>query len=216
MAQLARRFPSDLEWLIPYDVTEYVRTCMREIGVTLFATFLLVGFVCWVFLQDVRAALVPLATIPVALTATFTVMAALGYSLNILTLFGLVLAIGTVVDDSIVVVERVQHLMDGEGLNAKEAAIKAMHDVTGAVVATTLVLLGIFLPIGFVGGIAGQIYKQFSVTLATAVVFSTVCALTLSPALCATILRKRAARPGVAFRTFNDNGSRHISSISYT
>ncbi len=203
MEQLERRFPSDLEWLMPYDVTEYVRTCMREIGVTLFVTFLLVGFVCWAFLQDVRAALVPLATIPVALTATFTVMAALGYSLNILTLFGLVLAIGTVVDDSIVVVERVQHLMDAENLNAKEAAIKAMHDVTGAVVATTLVLLGIFLPIGFVGGIAGQIYKQFSVTLATAVVFSTVCALTLSPALCATILRKRAVRPDVAFRTFN-------------
>ena len=203
MERLAKRFPADLEWLVPYDVTDYVRTCMDEIRGTLFATFLLVGLVCWVFLQDWRAALVPLATIPVALASTFTVMAALGYSINILTMFGLVLAIGTVVDDSIVVVERVQHLMDEDGLNAKEAAIKAMHDVTGAVVATTLVLLGIFLPIGFVGGIAGQIYKQFSVTLATAVVFSTICALTVSPALCASILKRRERSRGLAFRTFN-------------
>ena len=190
--ELARRFPADLEWSMPYDVTQYVRSCIREIAATLLVTFCLVGFVCWAFLRDWRSTLVPLATIPVSVMATFAVMAALGYSLNMLTLFGLVLAIGTVVDDSIVVVERVRHLMSTEGLNPKEATIRAMHDVTGAVVATTLVLLGIFVPVGFIGGIAGQIYRQFSVTLATAVVFSTFNALTLSPALCAVLMRPPA------------------------
>ena len=191
MDRLARRFPADLVWDMPYDTTQYVRACIREIAETLVLTVFLVALVCWIFLQDWRATLVPVATIPVSILATFAVMAALGYSVNILTLFGLVLAIGTVVDDAIVVVERVQLLMARDGLNPKEAAIQAMKDVTGAVVATTLVLLGIFVPVGFVGGIAGQIYKQFSVTLSTAVVFSTVNALTLSPALCAVLLRPK-------------------------
>jgi len=205
MAELATRFPGDLEWLIPYDTTDYVRECLKEIVVTLFITILLVALVCWLFLQDWRATLVPVVTIPVSLLGTFILMAALGYSVNILTLFGLVLAIGTVVDDAIVVVERVQHLMATEGLNAKEAAIRAMHDVTGAVIATTLVLLGIFVPVGFLGGLTGKIYQQFSVTLAAAVVFSTVNALTLSPALCAVLMR--ATPPGTRknplFRAFD-------------
>ena len=203
LGRLARRFPADLEWSMPYDVTQYVRSCIREIAMTLFVTFCLVGFVCWIFLRDWRSTLVPLATIPVSIMATFAVMAALGYSINILTLFGLVLAIGTVVDDSIVVVERVRHLMSSEGLNPKEATIRAMHDVTGAVVATTLVLLGIFVPVGFMGGIAGQIYRQFSVTLATAVVFSTVNALTLSPAMCAVLLRPVDQKAHGAFGLFD-------------
>ena len=204
MARLATRFPGDLEWLIPYDTTDYVRACLKEIVFTLFLTLSLVALVCWIFLQDLRATLVPVIAIPVSLLSTFTLMAALGYSINILTLFGLVLAIGTVVDDAIVVVERVQTLMQ-EGLNPKEAAIQAMQDVTGAVIATTLVLLGIFVPVAFLGGLTGKIYQQFAVTLSTAVIFSTVCALTLSPALCTVLLKNRPAdrKKFVLFRLFD-------------
>lgn len=201
MKQLEKRFPADLEWTIPYDTTDYVRECLREIVITLFSAIVLVALVCWLFLQDWRSTLVPVLTIPVSLLATFMMLALLGYSVNILTLFGLILAIGTVVDDAIVVVERVQFLLQ-RGLNPKEAAIQAMEDVTGAVIATTLVLLGIFVPVGFLEGLTGKIYQQFSVTLATAVVFSTVCALTLSPALCALIMRApdSSARKNLIFR----------------
>ena len=193
MAQLEEAFPDDLEWVIPYDATAYVSTCIDEIVYTLLITFGLVVLVCYLFLQDWRATLIPCLTIPVSLSSTFILMAFLGYSINILTLFGLVLAIGVVVDDCIVVVERVQFLIETRGLNSKEAAIQAMSDVTSAVIATTLVLLGIFVPVGFMSGITGRIYQQFSVTLSAAVCFSTVCALTLAPALCSLILHE--ARP---------------------
>ncbi|MGN0833709.1 MAG: efflux RND transporter permease subunit [Kiritimatiellia bacterium] len=193
MRKLAKAFPEDLEWSVPYDATEYVRMCIREIVETLLITFLLVVFVCYLFLQDWRATLIPCLTIPVSLCSTFILMALLGYSVNTLTLFGLVLAIGVVVDDCIVVVERVQFLIETRGLNSKEAAIQAMSDVTGAVIATTLVLLGIFVPVGFMSGITGRIYQQFSITLSAAVCFSTVCALTLAPALCSLLLHE--ARP---------------------
>ena len=204
MEELARRFPADLEWLIPYDTTDYVVECLKEIVLTLFLTIFLVALVCWIFLQDWRATLVPTITIPVSLLSSFILMAVLGYSVNILTLFGLVLAIGTVVDDAIVVVERVQELMT-RGLNAMEASIQAMADVSGAIIATTLVLLGIFVPVGFLGGLTGKIYQQFSVTLSTAVVFSSVNALTLSPALCSVLLKSApaGARKNVLFRAFN-------------
>ena len=190
MATLKESFPDDLEWVIPYDATEYVSSCVREIVLTLGITFLLVVIVCYLFLQDWRATLIPCLTIPVSLSSTFILMAVLGYSINILTLFGLVLAIGVVVDDCIVVVERVQFLIETRGLNAKEATIQAMSDVTSAVIATTLVLLGIFVPVGFMSGITGRIYQQFSVTLSAAVCFSTLCALTLAPALCSLLLHE--------------------------
>ena len=193
MAKLKESFPEDMDWNTPYDATEYVRVCIKEIVETLIITFLLVVFVCYLFLQDWRATLIPCITIPVSLCSTFILMAALGYSINILTLFGLVLAIGVVVDDCIVVVERVQFLIETRGLNAKEATIQAMKDVTSAVIATTLVLLGIFVPVGFMSGITGRIYQQFSVTLSAAVCFSTVCALTLAPALTSLLLHE--ARP---------------------
>ncbi len=193
MERLAQSFPDDLEWITPYDATDYVRMCVKEIVVTLGITFGLVVLVCYLFLQDWRATLIPCLTIPVSLCSTFILMAILGYTINILTLFGLVLAIGVVVDDCIVVVERVQFLIETRGLNAKEATIQAMSDVTSAVIATTLVLLGIFVPVGFMSGITGRIYQQFSVTLSAAVCFSTLCALTLAPALCSLILRE--ARP---------------------
>ena len=193
MKELEKGFPADLEWVVPYDATDYVRRCVREIVETLLITFALVVLVCYVFLQDWRATLIPCLTIPVSICATFILMAALGYTINLLTLFGLVLSIGVVVDDCIVVVERVQYLIEARGLNSKEATIQAMSDVTSAVIATTLVLLGIFVPVGFMSGITGRIYQQFSITLSAAVCFSTVCALTLAPALCSILLHE--ARP---------------------
>ena len=193
MKGLERSFPADLEWFVPYDATDYVRLCIKEIVETLLITFALVVFVCYIFLQDWRATLIPCLTIPVSICSTFILMAALGYTINLLTLFGLVLSIGVVVDDCIVVVERVQFLIETRGLNAKEATIQAMSDVTSAVIATTLVLLGVFLPVGFMSGITGRIYQQFSITLSAAVCFSTLCALTLAPALCSLLLHE--ARP---------------------
>ena len=190
MNRLKESFPVDMEWVMAYDATEYVRMCIKEIVTTLLITFGLVVLVCYLFLQDWRATLIPCLTIPVSLCSTFILMAVLGYSINILTLFGLVLAIGVVVDDCIVVVERVQYIIETRGYNAKEATIQAMSDVTGAVIATTLVLLGIFVPVGFMSGITGRIYQQFSVTLSAAVCFSTLCALTLAPALCSLLLHE--------------------------
>ena len=193
LEDLKKSFPADLEVVVPYDATDYVRMCVREIVMTLVLTFVLVVFVCYLFLQDWRATLIPCLTIPVSICATFILMAGLGYTINLLTLFGLVLSIGVVVDDCIVVVERVQYLIETRGLNSKEATIQAMSDVTSAVIATTLVLLGIFVPVGFMSGITGRIYQQFSVTLSAAVCFSTLCALTLAPALTSLLLHE--ARP---------------------
>ncbi|NWH06248.1 efflux RND transporter permease subunit [Desulfobacter latus] len=189
LKRLEKNYPEGLETRLPYDASEFVRTSIREIVSTLGLTFLLVVIVCYIFLQNWRATLIPSITIPVSLCATFMVLAALGYSINTLTLFGLVLAIGLVVDDAIVVVERVQELMESEGLDQKRATLKAMQQVSGAIIATTLVLLSIFVPIGFMGGITGKIYQQFAVAISAAVFFSTLNALTLSPALCATLLQ---------------------------
>lgn len=189
MARLEQFYPDDMEIFVAYDATEYITSSIEEVVFTLILTFALVVAVCYIFLQDWRAVLVPTLTIPVSIFATFAVLLALGYSLNTLTLFGLVLAIGLVVDDAIVVVERVLFLMENEKLSPKQATIKAMEQVSGAIVATTLVLLAIFVPIGFIGGITGKIYQQFAVAISTAVAFSALNALTLSPALCATMLR---------------------------
>lgn len=189
MARLEQFYPDDVEIFVAYDATDYIISSIEEVVFTLILTFLLVIAVCYIFLQDWRAVLVPSLTIPVSIFATFAVLLALGYSLNTLTLFGLVLAIGLVVDDAIVVVERVLFLMETEKLAPKQATIKAMEQVSGAIVATTLVLLAIFVPIGFLGGITGRIYQQFAVAISTSVAFSALNALTLSPALCATILR---------------------------
>lgn len=203
MKTLAQMFPDDMEYVLPYDATEVVRVSIKEIVMTLLLTVFLVVLVCYIFLQDWRATLVPTLTIPVSLCATFAVLMAFGYSINTLTLFGLVLAIGVVVDDAIVVVERVLYLMEHENLDHKAATIKAMEQVSGAVIATTLVLLAIFVPIGFVGGITGRIYQQFAVAISAAVLFSTVNALTLSPALCATMLQIVKPKQHGPLRWFN-------------
>ena len=177
--RLSQFYPDDFTIEVFYDATEYIKASIEEVVWTLVLTFVLVVAVCYIFLQDWRSTLIPSITIPVSLFATFAVMLALGYSLNILTLFGLVLAIGLVVDDAIVVVERVLTLMEQENLSPKDAAIKAMSQVSSAIVATTLVLLAIFVPIGFLGGITGKIYQQFAISISFAVLFSAVNALTL-------------------------------------
>lgn len=194
MKRLETMYPDDFELVIAYNATDYIKSSIEEVVMTLVLTFALVIFVCYIFLQDWRSVLVPSLTIPVSIFATFMVLQAMGFSLNILTLFGLVLAIGLVVDDAIVVVERVLFLMENEKLSPKAATIKAMEQVSGAVVATTLVLLAIFVPIAFMGGITGKIYQQFAVAISTSVAFSSLNALTLSPALCATILRPLKTR----------------------
>ena len=187
--RLSQRFPEDITYAIGYDSTKYIMASIEEVIFTLLLTFALVILVCYIFLQDWRSTLVPTLTIPVSIFATFAVMLAMGYSLNMMTLFGLVLAIGLVVDDAIVVVERVLYLMESEKLSPKEATIKAMEQVSSAIIATTLVLLAIFVPVGFLGGITGKIYQQFAIAISTSVAFSSLNALTLSPALCATLLR---------------------------
>ena len=202
--ELTPRLPSDTEFVLGYDSTEYVTATIKEIILTLFITFSLVVFVCYIFLQDLRVTLVPVAAIPISLLATFTGLAFMGYSINILSLFGLVLVIGTVVDDAIIVVERVLFIMDRDHCDTQTATVQAMKDVTGPMVATTLVFLAIFVPVGFMGGITGQIYRQFAVTISFSVVFSLIVALTLSPAMCAHLLKKVHQKESGPLKWFND------------
>jgi len=185
LAKLSKDLPNDMKFVLGYDSTEYVKETIKEILSTLILTFLLVVFVCWLFLQDWKVTLVPVAAIPVSLLATFAGLAFMGYSINILSLFGLVLVIGTVVDDAIVVVERVTFIMDRDHCDPKAATLQAMKDITGPMVATTLVFLAIFVPVAFMSGITGQIYRQFAVTISISVMCSLVFALTMSPAMCA-------------------------------
>lgn len=189
ITELSKTFPDDMEFKVAYNSTDYVRASIASIIETLIITFSLVVLVTYVFLQKARTTLIPLITIPVSLIATFAVIYLLGFDINILTLFAMILAIGLVVDDAIIVVERVQYLMVYEGLNSHDASIKAMRQIASAIIATTFVLLSIFVPVGLMAGITGKIYQQFAVTIATAVVFSAFNALTLSPALCAIFLR---------------------------
>ena len=195
MAELKKSFPEDMNFEIVYDSTTFVKASIQAILMTLLLTFLLVMAVVYLFLQDAWATLIPMITIPVSLIATFVVIYVLGFDINILTLFAMILAIGLVVDDAIVVVERVQYLMKYRHMNAPQAAAGAMKDIASSVVATTLVLMAIFIPVGLMAGMTGKIYQQFAVTLATAVFFSAVNALTLSPALCAIFLGKTSGTP---------------------
>src|SRR6202000_1244820 len=182
------RFPDDVDYDIAYDTTPYIRESVNEVFNTLRDAVLLVGLVVLVFLQDGRAMILPMIDVPVSLVGTFAVMAAMGFSLNNLSLFGLVLAIGIVVDDAIVVVENVERNIE-EGLEPKEAARKAMDEVGGAVVAIAIVLSAVFIPTAFVSGITGQFYRQFALTIATSTLISAFNSLTLSPALAAILLK---------------------------
>ncbi len=196
LERLEKSLPEDVEYRVILDETKYTRASIHEIEVTLLITFLLVVVVIYLFLQDWRASLIPTLAVPVSLIGTFAVLLALGFSANTISLFALVLAIGVVVDDAIVVVENSYRVMEEEGLGPKAASIKAMGQVTGPIIATTLVLLAVFTPAAFVPGISGKLYRQFAVTVCTAVVISAVNALTLSPALCAILLK-----PGLARKT---------------
>ena len=204
MIELEPSFPDGLEYKIIYDNTDVIVASIDEVKETLVITLILVVLTVYVFLQNFRATIIPSVTIPVSLIGTFAAMAAMGYSINQFTLFGLVLVIGIVVDDAIVVVENCTRLIDEEGLEPKEAAKRAMTEISGPVVATTLVLLSVFIPTTFMPGITGQLFKQFAVTISVATVFSTINALTLSPALCGILLRpsKQGERKGF-FGLFN-------------
>jgi HAE1 family hydrophobic/amphiphilic exporter-1/multidrug efflux pump len=209
MDEQASRFPTGMVYSIPYSTTPFVTTSLKEVVKTLFEAFLLVVIVVYVFLQSWRATLIPIVVVPVSLIGTFFAFTALGFSINTLTLFGLVLAIGIVVDDAIVVVEAVQQRLDSEGLSPMQAAKSAMADVGGPVIAIALVLAAVFVPVAFLGGLTGQLYKQFALTLAVAVILSAICALTFTPAMCALLLlpadnaRPRRGPLGWFFARFN-------------
>jgi hydrophobe/amphiphile efflux-1 (HAE1) family protein len=203
MEDLAKRFPKGLEYANVYDTTRFVKVSIREVVKTLAEAMALVFLVVFVFLQNWRATLIPFAAVPVSLIGTFAGLYLLGYSINTLTLFGMVLSIGIVVDDAIVVLENVERIMREEGVSAREAAIKAMTEVTGPVVAIVLVLCAVFVPVAFLGGLTGELYRQFAITIAIAVVISGFVALTLTPSLCVLMLKNAHHKPGAFFRAFN-------------
>lgn len=204
MAELAATtdWPAGVQYAVPFDTTAFVEASIKEVYSTLFIAVFLVVLVIYVFLQDWRATVVPVAAIPVSLIGTFAAMNLIGFSLNMLSLFGIVLAIGIVVDDAIVVVENTsRHL--AAGLSPKNAVLKAMQEITGPVIATTFVLLAVFVPTAFMPGITGQLFQQFALTISAAVLISTLNALTLSPALCGLVLRAPQPASFIGFRLFN-------------
>jgi HAE1 family hydrophobic/amphiphilic exporter-1 len=203
MEELKPSFPEGMEYSIPYDTTPFVEESVHEVYKTLAEAGVLVLVVILFFLQDWRAVLIPATTVPVTIIGAFAAMAALGFSVNMLTLFGLVLAVGIVVDDAIVIVENAAHHIDRGGLPPKQATIRAMSEVLGPIIGITLVLMAVFMPSAFLGGIIGQLYRQFALTIAATAVISAINAVTLKPAQCAVYLRPTPARRHVVFRAFN-------------
>ncbi|MEW6118779.1 MAG: multidrug efflux RND transporter permease subunit [Pseudomonadota bacterium] len=202
--ELKQSFPQGLDYAIPYDTTRFVEVSIREVLKTLGEAILLVVLVVFVFLQNWRATLIPILAVPVSLLGTFVGLLLLGYSINTLTLFGMVLAIGIVVDDAIVVLENIERIIHEEKKPPREAALLAMREVTGPVIAIVLVLCAVFIPIAFLGGLTGELYRQFAVTISIAVVISGIVALTLTPALCVALLKgEKPHEPGRFFRAFN-------------
>ncbi len=195
LERLSRSFPTDVEYDVPFNTTDFVEQSLNDVVSTLILTFILVITVVFIFLGSWRATIIPAVAIPVSLIGTFAFLLAFGMSLNTISLFALVLAIGIVVDDAIVVVENVERIIADEGLPPAEATRKAMGQITGPVIATTLVLLAVFVPVTFMPGISGRLYSQFAVTISTAVVISSINALTLSPALCGLVLQARSGPP---------------------
>lgn len=206
MEDIKKKFPPGIDYVIPFDTTKFVDASIREVVVTLLEAMLLVGLVVYLFLQNWRATLIPLIAVPVSLIGTFAGLWMFGFSINTLTLFAMVLAIGIVVDDAIVVLENVERLMAELNMSPKAAAYEAMREVSGAVVAIVLVLAAVFVPVAFLGGIAGKLYQQFAVTVALAVFLSGIVALTLTPALCAVLLKPTHTEPK-GFRWFNQSFS---------
>ena len=202
LENLEKNFPEGMEWTLGYDSTNFVRVTMEEIVMTLVMTFILVVAITWLFLQDWRATIVPSVTIPVSLIGTFIFLDLLGMSINTLSMFALILVIGSVVDDAICVTESCVRMIQEEHLSPFDAAMKTMQQLTGALIATTLVVVAVYAPIAFYGGMVGKIYMQFAVTMCIALILSTVNALTLSPALCALVLRPQKEPRGL-YRWFN-------------
>ena len=205
MDELSKNFPEGVSYEVPFDMTTYISESIHEVYKTLFEALVLVIFVVFLSLQSWRATLIPIVAVPISLIGTFGFMLIFGFSLNMLTLLGLVLAIGIVVDDAIVVVENVERIMEEEHLGAYEATKKAMDGLCGALIATSLVLVAVFVPVSFLSGITGMLYRQFTITIAVSVIISTVVALTLSPVMCSLILKP--AVPGkkkhIVFRKIN-------------
>ena len=214
METLSAEFPDDLEFAILYDTTRYISISIQQVVTTLIQAVALVIFVVFLFLGNWRATIIPSVTIPVALIGTFAFMLATGMSINTVSLFGLILAIGVVVDDAIVVIENTERHV-GDGLSGRDAAIKTMKEVSGPIVATTLVLLAVFVPVTLMPGISGSLYRQFALTISVAVVISSINALTLSPALAAMLLSKKTEPGGLLgrFSRMLDNATERYRSI---
>ena len=219
MEILSKKFPNDMEYRVQYDVTEFVRESINEVVLAIAIAIILVSAVTYLFLGTARAALIPFCAIPVSLIGVFIVMAGIGFSINLLILFGLVLAVGLVVDDAIVVLENTQRHIQ-EGKTPREATNISMEEVFGAVVATSLVLMAVFVPVSFLGGITGQMFRQFAVCIATSVGLSTVVALTLSPALCSLILKSGEEKTDFEFiqkfeNWFNNLRDKYLKIVEY-
>ncbi|MGG6896206.1 MULTISPECIES: efflux RND transporter permease subunit [Rhizobium] len=210
IGNLSQTLPPNVEIVYPYDTTPFVKLSIEDVVKTLFEAIVLVFIVMFVFLQNIRATLIPTLAVPVVLLGTFGVLSVFGYSINTLTMFGMVLAIGLLVDDAIVVVENVERVMEEEGLSPREATIKSMQEITGALIGIATVLSAVFIPMAFFSGSVGIIYRQFSVTIVSAMVLSVIVALILTPALCATLLKKpkHGAKEKGVFGWFNRNFER--------
>ncbi|MBN1840036.1 MAG: multidrug efflux RND transporter permease subunit [Campylobacterales bacterium] len=205
MEKLSKSFPENMEYRTPYDTTKFIQISVNEVVKTFIEALLLVIAIVYLFLQNMRATIIPVLAIPVSIIGTFAGMYALGFSINLLTLFGLVLAIGIVVDDAIIVIENVERILHSEKeISVKDATIKAMQEVTGPVVAIVLVLCAVFIPVSFMGGFTGQMYQQFAITIVISVIISGMVALTLTPALCAIFLTKKEPKPFWFVRKFNE------------
>lgn len=203
LEEASKSFPEDLTYSIPYDSTDFISASIYEVIKTFIEALLLVILIMYLFLQNFRATLIPLIAVPISIVGAFAGMYLLGFSINLLTLFGLVLAIGIVVDDAIIVIENIERHMQKEKLNVKEAAFVAMKEVTGALIAIILVLGAVFIPVAFMGGLAGEMYRQFAITIVISVVISGFVALTLTPSLCVAILKDVKHEPKGFFKWFN-------------
>lgn len=200
--ELEKNFPAGIEYKVPYETVSFIEISIEEVISTFIEAMILVMLIIYLFLQNWRATLIPLLAVPISIVGAFAGMYVLGYSINLLTLFGLVLAIGIVVDDAIVVIENVEKHMS-EGMNPKDATLKAMEEVSGALIAIVLVLCAVFVPVAFLGGLTGVMYQQFAVTIAISVIISGIVALTLTPALCTLLLKPNHKEPIFIFRWFN-------------
>jgi len=205
MKEISLSFPNDITYNIPYDTTSFIQISINEVIKTFIEALLLVIIIVYLFLQNIRATIIPIIAIPISIIGTFAGMYLLGYSINLLTLFGLVLAVGIVVDDAIIVIENVERILhSNKDISVKDATIKAMKEVTAPVIAIVLVLCSIFIPVSFMGGFTGAMYQQFAITIVISVVISGFVALTLTPALCAILLKKVEPKPFLFVKKFND------------